>query len=138
MGSIAGIPVEMVGDSGSICNILKKKHGNEDLKVEVYNKIKNSEKVFMVYASKKLSDILGRFDAEIKINGTTATPRFYVVKYGTKNSLGRKTAESLGVLRIGTNVNVKYVSTFPKFEDVLVNIPIGTSRSAISKSADST
>lgn len=126
VGYIAGIPVEMVVDSGSTCNILSDKTWQQlkTSKVKVFNQIKNPKKVFMAYASKKPLDILGCFDAEIKINVTTTSATFYVIKNGTKNLLGRKTAKSLGVLRIGTNVNVNYVSTFPKFKNVLINIPI--------------
>ncbi|XP_023312364.1 uncharacterized protein K02A2.6-like [Anoplophora glabripennis] len=126
--NIGGVPVKLVIDSGSKCNILSEETWNylKKSKCIVFNQIKKPNKVFMAYASDKPLDILGSFKAEIAINHNKQIGTFYVIKNGTKNLLGKDTAKLLRVLRIGleNKVHVNALSAFPKFKNVVINIPI--------------
>lgn len=49
-----------------------------------------------------------------------------MIKGGTKYLIGKTTAMALGVLNIGFDVNA-IIEMFPKFKDVIIDIPIDTS-----------
>ncbi|CAH2008502.1 unnamed protein product [Acanthoscelides obtectus] len=65
---IGGIPVQMVIDSGSKCNILNDETWTylKNSQVSVSNQIKRPKKILMAHASKEPLTILGCYDAEIK------------------------------------------------------------------------
>ncbi|CAH1999205.1 unnamed protein product, partial [Acanthoscelides obtectus] len=128
---IGGIPVQMIIGSGSKCNILNDETWTylKNSQVSVSNQIKRPKKILMAYASKEPLTILGCFDAEIKVSEFVTRTTFYVVQNGTRNLFGKDTAKSLGVLRIGISAQseVNAISAFPKFKNVVVDIPIDQS-----------
>lgn len=126
---VGGVPIEMIIDSGSKCNILQEETWNhlKASNVTVFNQVKKPNKIFMPYGATKPLDVLGCFDAEIVVNNKIVKATFYVIKNGTKNLLGKDTAKSVGVLRIGVDAHVNAIFSFPKIKDVVVTIPIDES-----------
>ena len=72
-------------------------------------------------------EVLGSFETNITVGAKTETAKFYVVKNGSKNLLGKTTSKSLGVLKLGLGINKISDGTFPKFKDVVITIPIDKS-----------
>lgn len=89
----------------------------------------------MAYGSTTPLKIKGSFEARIQIGLRSENSTFYVVIDGTRNILGKTTAISLGVLKIGFNVDVNQVDTekFPKFKDVIIHLPIDKSIQPVSQ-----
>lgn len=122
---VGGVVIEMLIDSGSKCNIITDRTWEylKNHKVKVTNQINNPDKILLPYGSQKPLDVLGAFDANITINNVVIkTATFYVIRNGTRNLLGKVSAIQLNALRIGIPVN--NISTFPKFKDVTIQIPI--------------
>lgn len=124
--NIGGVNVEMLIDSGCKHNLITDQTWNKlkKNKVQVCNQEANPAKTFVAYGSATPLKLMGAFDADIKLAGTSLNTTFYVIKNGTRDLLGRVTATSLGVLQINVNCNQIEVEAFPKFKDVLVTIPI--------------
>lgn len=125
---IGNVAVEMEIDSGCKHNLLT---GNtwDFLKasnVVVWNQNKNPKKRFFAYASNNPLKVKGCFDTNISINNRKVTTTFYVIEDGQKNLLGKTTAQNLGVLKLGANLlaSVQRLEPFPKFKNVLIEIPI--------------
>lgn len=122
---IGGVAVEMLIDSGSKCNIITEKTWNylKGHKIKAINQIKKPDKILLPYGSQKPLEILGSFDASITIdNKVTKNATFYVIRNGTRDLLGKVSAIQLNALRVGIPVN--NISTFPKFKDITIQIPI--------------
>nr|CAI5858972.1 unnamed protein product [Callosobruchus analis] len=133
---IGGVNVEMLIDSGSKSNILTEATWEQlkKSKVSVENQQKSPNKILFGYGSQTPLKILGSFNAIIKIDKESKNATFYVIKEGTRNLLGKQTAISLGVLRIGLNVNnINNIEPFPKIKNVVINIPIDKSVQAVSQ-----
>lgn len=56
-----------------------------------------------------------------------------MIKNDKWNLLGKTSANSLGVLKIGLEINKICIETFPKFKDVIVHIPVDKSVTPISQ-----
>ncbi|XP_048481488.1 uncharacterized protein LOC119692247 [Plutella xylostella] len=133
----AGLKQKMLVDSGCKQNLITEETWNK-LKmhnVQVFNQIKNPNINFMSYGSDKPLEVKGSFEATIKVGNNSENATFYVIIKGTKNLLGKTTAVALGILRIGLDSVVGSVDTevFPKFKDVLVDLPIDDSVSPVSQ-----
>ncbi|XP_055527538.1 uncharacterized protein K02A2.6-like [Wyeomyia smithii] len=104
---IGGVNVEVFIDSGSDVNLITSETW-EKLKAEqvVITKCeRGSSKVFRAYASKVPINILGSFQALIRIGERSLGAEFLVVKNGQRNLLGDTTSKQLGILKIGLEVN---------------------------------
>lgn len=126
---VGGVNVNMLIDSGSKNNIINDKTW-EYLKskaVVVSNQQPGSDQVFMAYGSKNPLDVLGTFEASIVVGPETETAKFYVIKNGTRNLLGKHTATCLNVLKLGVSINLVNTETFPKFKNVQLAIAIDPS-----------
>lgn len=126
---IGGVNVNMLIDSGSKKNLISDKTW-EYLKsklVTVSNQEKGSDQVFMAYGSKNPLDIIGSFDTSITVGPAQKCAKFYVVKNGTRNLLGKETAIQLNVLKLGVSINSIRSEVFPKFKDVQLGIAIDQS-----------
>ncbi|KAG7300079.1 hypothetical protein JYU34_015614 [Plutella xylostella] len=134
---VGGVETKMLVDSGCKQNLITEETWNK-LKmhnVQVFNQIKNPNINFMSYGSDKPLEVKGSFEATIKVGNNSENATFYVIIKGTKNLLGKTTAVALGILRIGLDSVVGSVDTevFPKFKDVLVDLPIDDSVSPVSQ-----
>lgn len=125
---VGGVTLDMLVDSGSKCNIISENSWKflKSKNVIVINQDNNPDKTFMSYASQNPLTVLVCFDAEIKAGPGTITVKFYVVKNGIRDLLGRESAIALNVLRIGFNINlVSHNDTkLPKFKNIELELAI--------------
>lgn len=113
---LGGVRIQAVIDSGAGANMITKDTWEElkEKKVELWNQEVGSDRNFLAYGEVPI-EVVGRFQAEVKIGMTTVEAKFYVVKQGKQNLLSKDTSEKLGVLKIGAigQVGMK-LSPFPK------------------------
>ena len=124
---VGGMKVKMLVDSGCKCNLITNKtwENMKKNKIQVCNQTSICNKTFYGYGSKKPLDLMGSFDANLKIADRSKNATFYVIADGTRDLLGKDTAVAMGVLKIGLEIDQMEIKTeFPKFKDVLVEIPI--------------
>lgn len=126
---IGGTNVDMLIDSGCKHNLITDKTWDEMKKnnVKVTDQVAKPNKTFLAYGSKSPLVLLGSFQAKIQIEDNIENTTFFVVKGGTRNLLGKHTAIALRVLKIGLGINQVEQQIFPKFKDVLIQIPIDES-----------
>lgn len=134
---MGGVNLRMLIDSGCKLNLITDKAW-EMLKlkgIKVYNQIKGSKNNLYPYGCKTALDIKGTFDTTIKTNGRSVEAKVYVINGGSRNLLGKETSISLGVLKLGITVHevTQKRQPFPKFKDVLVEIPIDESYKPVSQ-----
>ena len=124
--NVGGVEVEMIIDSGSKCNILSDKTWNhlKECEVNIRNQIANPDKTFVAYGSDKPLTVIGSFEADIQIGNQVGSGTFYVIKDGTRDLLGKDTAISLKVLKLGLEINTVSFDSFPKLKDFQLNISI--------------
>lgn len=137
---LGGVETTLLIDSGSTCNLLTDKTWNnlKGQKIEVHDQVKSPNKVFLAYGSKQPLVVIGSFKTMTKIQDKTEEATFYVIKDGTKDLLGKVTAIALGVLHIGPKVQsvlhtAEAASPFPKFKNVLIEIPVDTTVKPVSQ-----
>ena len=70
----------------------------------------------MAYGAKDPLTVLGAFDAEVIVGSDSKLATFYVIEHGSRNLLGKDTAVSLNVLKLGIPVNAVAMTIFPKFK----------------------
>lgn len=126
---VGGVTITMLIDSGSKSNIINDKTWDfmKQSNVIVTNQQKSSDKTFMAYGAKYPLMVLGSFDAKINIPCKSIVAKFYVIKNGSRNLLGKETAISLNVLKIGYDLNFLEQQKFPKFKNISLNISIDKS-----------
>lgn len=125
---MGGVKLNVLIDSGCNLNVVTDKTWNrlKEEKIKICNEVKGTKKTLYVYGSKVPLDVKGTFDTAIRVNKKTEPATVYVINNGTRDLLGKETAIKLGVLKLGVEVNTveqKY-KPFPKFKDVLVEIPV--------------
>lgn len=124
--NVGGVPIDMIIDSGSKCNILSDKTWNylKTCRVEARNQICKPDKTFLAYGSDKPLTVIGSFDTDIQIGDQVQSGTFYVVKGGTRDLLGKDTAMSLKVLKLGLGVYQVSDNSFPKIKNIQLHISI--------------
>lgn len=134
---VGGVKTKMLIDSGCKHNLITESSWDvmKNNNVEVYNQIGSPDMKFMAYGSNKPLEIKGSFEATIQVGNKLDKTTFYVIINGTKNLLGKTTAMALGILRIGLNLDVNsiHTSVFPKFKDILIDLPIDDSVPPVSQ-----
>lgn len=135
--TIGGVQTKMLIDSGCKQNLITETTWTKlkKNKVNLYNQNPNPDVTFMAYGSSTPLKIKGSFEAQIQIGLRSENSTFYVVIDGTRNLLGKTTAVSLGVLKIGMNAEINQVDTeiFPKFKNVMIHLPIDNSIPPVSQ-----
>ncbi|XP_072936215.1 uncharacterized protein [Epargyreus clarus] len=125
---MGGIKLKLLIDSGCKLNLITEKtwENLKKKKVLCTNQIKGSNKNLYSYASKSPLNVTGSFETDIKVNKKSDHTTVYVIKEGSRDLLGKDTALRLGVLKLGIGINEITHSSkpFPKFKDVLVEIPV--------------
>lgn len=123
---VGGVNIKMLIDSGSKSNIINDTTWEYMKKsnVTVFNQQKYSDKTFLAYGAKEPLKVLGLFDAQIKVCSKSITAKFYIIVNGSKNLLGKETAVSLNLLKLGFDVNSIEQKQFPRFKDVQLEITI--------------
>lgn len=126
---VGGIAVCAVIDSGSKYNLLSQSMWQEwKLKgVVVTNQRKETGKIFKAYGGHTLP-LLGAFAAQIRLNNESKVADFYVIDGEGRLLIGRDTATTMGVLKIGSNVNTIDTKSdcelLGKIKGVTIDIPI--------------
>ena len=109
---IEDLPVTMIIDSGASCNVI----GRNVWEYLKANKVacvstKASKKLY-AYGSNQPLKVAGVFNAEVSVGGSVLSGvEFVFIENGGHVLLGRETAISLGVLKLGAHVNSLEVST---------------------------
>ncbi|CAB3220156.1 unnamed protein product [Arctia plantaginis] len=121
---VGGVQIQMLIDSGSKSNIINDRTWEymKQSQVRVSNQEKLSDKTFLAYGAKEPLKVLGSFEAPIKVGSNLLISKFYVIENGSRNLLGKQTAISLKVLKLGLGVNFIEQTPFPKFKDVQLEI----------------
>ncbi|KAL0884211.1 hypothetical protein ABMA27_016213 [Loxostege sticticalis] len=125
----------MLIDSGSKYNLITDKTWNmlKEKGVTCFSQEKKPDKTLLAYGSKTPLKIIGSFETVIKVNKQEERTNIYVIENGSRNLLGKDSAIHLGVLRLGVDVNQVRHEPFPKFKDVLVEIPMDDSQKPVSQ-----
>lgn len=123
---VGGANIKMVIDSGCNHNLITRKTWEQMEKnnARIINQNPKPQEKFVAYGSVTPLKLLRSFEADIQIGNKIASATFYVVADGSRNLLGRLTATSLEVLKIDLPVSAVESKGFPKFKDVLVEIPV--------------
>ena len=101
---IGGCKLSMIIDSGASTNIIDKQTWEWLKRNKVKCKSTHSDKKLFAYASQTPLDVLGTFSCEVSAGRNTANAEFCVINGKGDPLLGRDTATSLGVLKIGIDV----------------------------------
>ncbi|XP_026743690.1 uncharacterized protein K02A2.6-like [Trichoplusia ni] len=126
---VGGVNVNMLIDSGSKNNIINDKTWKylKSNNVIVTNQQQGSDQIFMAYGSKNPLNVLGTFEASIAVGPERKSAKFYVIKNGTRNLLGKDTATCLNVLKLGVSINFVHTEAFPRFKNIQLAIAIDSS-----------
>lgn len=127
---VGGVKLDMLIDSGCNLNLISDRAWSylKSKKVTCCKQVKEPNKTLVAYGSKTPLVVQGSFETIIKINDETVPSTIYVIENGSRNLLGKDTAIQLGVLKLGTNIHhIQEPTPFPKFKNVLVEIPIDES-----------
>nr|CAH7764201.1 unnamed protein product [Callosobruchus chinensis] len=128
--TLGGVKMDFVIDSGSKSNIISESTWRllKEKQVKITNQEKRPDKVFRSYANPAPLLLLGSFEAKFTVANKETNAKFYVVKNGQADLLGKETAIKLGVLQIGLNIlEIKEESSktpFPKMKGISIDIPI--------------
>lgn len=132
---VGGVKTKMLIDSGSKYNLITDRTWTmlKEKGVKYCSQNNKPNKTLLAYGSNTPLNILGSFETEITVNNRTERANIYVITNGSRNLLGKDSAINLGVLKLGVDVNqIKNVS-FPKFKDVLIQIPIDDTQKPVSQ-----
>ncbi|XP_062713871.1 uncharacterized protein K02A2.6-like [Aedes albopictus] len=124
---VGGVSIEMIIDSGSDVNLISAGTWEtmKAQRVVLQRCTKGGNKILKAYGTDKPLEILGSFEAVVKLGRRSASAEFFVIKTGQRNILGDTTSKQLGVLRVGVDVNQVHHSSpipFPKIKGVQVRI----------------
>lgn len=124
---VGGVSIEMIIDSGSDVNLISAGTWEtmKAKRVVLQRCTKGGNKILKAYGTDKPLEILGSFEAVVKLGRRSASAEFFVIKTGQRNILGDTTSKQLGVLRVGVDVNQVHHSSpipFPKIKGVQVRI----------------
>ena len=88
-------------DSGATCNVIDSKTW-KDLRGQGFaGKLERTSKKLLPYGSEESLGILGKFTGRTEVNNRAVAAEFIVVDGGEQGLLGRRTAQKLGVLKLG-------------------------------------
>lgn len=123
---IGGVNLDMLIDSGSKCNIICEKSWDflKSQNCKVKSQDRNRDKIFMAYGANEPLTVLGLFEAEIRVGLQTICGKFYVIKNGLRNLLGKDSAIALKILKIGIVINALNEVQLPKFKGVTLEFSI--------------
>lgn len=126
---IGGIDVRATIDSGSKYNIIDVNDWEflKSKRINVIDQRKETDRSFTAYGGHPLT-VVGIFTATIETAYKRCTAEFHVMKDYGKILIGYDTAISLGVLKMGENVDqVEHTGVLSKIKDFVVDIPIDES-----------
>ena len=110
--TVGGCKLNMIIDSGASTNIIDKETWEWLKKNKVKCESARSSRKLYAYASQTPLDVIGTFSCEVSAGSNTASAKFCVINGEGDPLLGKDTATSLGVLKIG--IGIAAVSADPK------------------------
>ena len=110
--TVGGCKLNMIIDSGASTNIIDKETWEWLRKNKVKCESARSSRKLYAYASQTPLDVIGTFSCEVSAGSNTASAKFCVINGEGDPLLGKDTATSLGVLKIG--IGIAAVSADPK------------------------
>lgn len=123
---IGGIEMEFIVDSGATVNVLSVSDWEwlKGKKVKVSDQKSDPEKKLLAYGSTTPLKVIGSFLAQIEVGKSTKADRFYVLQEGKHSLIGNSLAKSLGILKIGVDINLveENKSVFPALKGIEVKI----------------
>ncbi|XP_062550554.1 uncharacterized protein K02A2.6-like [Armigeres subalbatus] len=126
--TVGGVPMEVLIDSGADANLIRIETWEmlKNEKVQVMKSTKGCSRVLKGYGSDKPLSVVGTFEAEVSIGGKVVVAEFFVVRDGQKDILGDLTAKTLGVLKVGIDINnvATELKPFSKIKDTKAQIRI--------------
>ncbi|XP_055615582.1 uncharacterized protein K02A2.6-like [Toxorhynchites rutilus septentrionalis] len=104
---IGGVDVDMLIDSGADANLISNVAWSKlkEERVKLISSTKGSTRILKAYGNNDPLKILGTFVAEIEVGEKKMQAEFLVVEGGQRCLLGDTTAKSLGILKVGLNIN---------------------------------
>ena len=102
--TIGGCKLNVIVDSGASTNIIDKQTWEWLKRNKVKCKSIRSDKKLYAYASQTPLDVIGTFSCEVSTERNTVNAEFCVIDGKGDSLLGRETATSLGVLKIGIDI----------------------------------
>lgn len=136
--TLGGVKLQMIIDSGASCNVVDKQLW-EKLKLQkIKCQSKKCEKILYGYGNSNPLKTIGTFVAEICTRDRQITAEFVVIEGQGQPLLGKDSAEQLGVLKLGHEINTvksqpdsdivrefrDCFTGFGKLKDFQLNIPI--------------
>lgn len=126
--TVGGVPMEVLIDSGADANLIRIETWEmlKNEKAQVMKSTKGCSRVLKGYGSDKPLSVVGTFEAEVSIGGKVVVAEFFVVRDGQKDILGDLTAKTLGVLKVGIDINnvATELKPFSKIKDTKAQIRI--------------
>lgn len=128
--TIGGIQMKAVIDSGCMHNLIGQNIWKQmkGMGITVSNKQKGTDRTFTGYGGHELP-VLGHMIATISVGNITLDAKFYVMEGAGKFLIGLDTAQALGILKVGYDVNAVNDAgvEFSKIKGIVVDIPIDKS-----------
>ena len=101
---IGGCKLSVIVDSGASTNIIDRQTWEWLKRNKVKCKSERSDKKLYAYASQTPLDVIGTFSCEVSAGRNTVNAEFCVINGKGDPLLGKNTATSLGVLKIGLEI----------------------------------
>ena len=111
---VGGVFMEVLIDSGSSMNVIDRDTWESLKKQRIRCVSERLTKQLYAYGSREPLETIGKFAAKVEIGARQTDADFIVIKGEGRSLLSKSTAEQLGVLKIGLNVNAVGVSDEPK------------------------
>lgn len=94
-------------------------------KIRVRNQTSSCNKTFYGYGSKKPLDLMGSFESDLKIADKTENATFYVIADGTRDLLGKDTANMIRIcvdMRRANTANLHENHPLPTMDKLLLKM----------------
>lgn len=137
---IGGVPVNVLIDSGAKCNVINEKCWSYLKGKQIKCKSRQTDRKIFPYGQSNALQLIGEFDCVIKAGQKEVDANFVVAKGDGRALLGYPTAKALGIIKIGTELQVNNMivvgkgdTGIGKLKDFQLKLPIDPSFSPIAQ-----
>lgn len=134
--TIGGVETKAIIDSGCKCNLIGENIWKwlKSMNIAATDRLRGSDRSFIGYGGHELQ-VRGTFNSNIIVGTEQTTAKFYVMEGEGKFLIGRDTAQDLGILKLGPDVNtIDEQIEFSKIKGVTVDIPINKTVKPVAQS----
>lgn len=133
--NVGGVKINMLIDSGCKLNLITDRTWDllKSKNVVSFCQVNKPVKTLLAYGSTTPLEVKGSFETDIKANDRSERSTVYVIAGGSRDLLGKDTALRLGVLKLGLGIDQIENQPFPKFKNVLIEIPIDDTQKPVSQ-----